>query len=85
MVNIGKVEIWDARNNFIAGAGMAGMAAMLEPSALPLAGLLATMIADPDAMSRGASEWRNEGAAPASGSCVRISKRSSRHSSRTDI
>ncbi|MEU7886177.1 hypothetical protein AB0B54_11825 [Microbispora bryophytorum] len=67
MVNIGNVEIWDARNNFIAGAGMAGMAAMLEPSALPLAGLLATMIADPDAMSRGASEWRNEGGGPGIG------------------
>ncbi|WP_030508522.1 hypothetical protein [Microbispora rosea] len=61
MVSIGSVEIWDARNNFISGAGLAGMAAVLEPSALPLAGLLATMIADPDAMSRGAREWRNEG------------------------
>ncbi|MEU8056570.1 hypothetical protein [Microbispora bryophytorum] len=61
MVSIGNVEIWDARNNFIAGAGLAATASYLEPSALPLAGLLATMVADPDAMSRGAREWRNEG------------------------
>ena len=61
MVSIGNVEIWDARNNFIAGAGLAATASYLEPSALPLAGLLATMISDPDAMSRGAREWRNEG------------------------
>ncbi|WP_169986098.1 hypothetical protein [Microbispora sp. H10836] len=61
MVSIGNVEIWDARNNFITGAGLAAMASYLEPSALPLAGLLATMIADPDSMSRGAREWRNDG------------------------
>ncbi len=61
MVSIGNVEVWDARNNFITGAGLAASAAMLEPSALTLAGLLATMIADPDSMSRGAREWRNEG------------------------
>ncbi|MEV4459414.1 hypothetical protein [Microbispora sp. NPDC049633] len=61
MVSIGNVEIWDARNNFVTGAGLAGMASLLEPSALPLAGLLATMIADPDAMSRGAREWHNKG------------------------
>ncbi|XVQ87387.1 hypothetical protein ACQP2K_08230 [Microbispora siamensis] len=54
-------DIWNARSNFITGAGLAGMAAILEPSALTLAGLLATMIADPDSMSRGAREWRNEG------------------------
>ncbi|MBE3008829.1 hypothetical protein IL992_06455 [Microbispora sp. NEAU-D428] len=60
MVAIGNVEIWDARNNFITGAGLTAMASYLEPSALPLAGLLATMIADPDSMSRGAREWRNE-------------------------
>ncbi|MBB2742517.1 UNVERIFIED_ORG: hypothetical protein FHR35_002339 [Microbispora rosea subsp. rosea] len=55
------VDIWSARSNFITGAGLAATAAMLEPSALSLAGLLATMISDPDSMSRGAREWRNEG------------------------
>lgn len=55
------VDVWNARSNFITGAGLAATAAMLEPSALSLAGLLATMISDPDSMSRSAREWRNEG------------------------
>ncbi|GAB3152117.1 WXG100 family type VII secretion target [Microbispora hainanensis] len=61
MVSIGNVEIWNAHSNFITGAGLAGTASILEPTARPLAAVLLAMIADPDAMSRGARAWRNEG------------------------
>ncbi|WP_405395395.1 WXG100 family type VII secretion target [Microbispora hainanensis] len=61
MVSIGNVEIWNAQNNFITGAGLAGTASLLEPAARPLAAVLLAMVADPDAMARGAREWRNEG------------------------
>lgn len=48
---------WD---RFVLGAGMAATAARLEPTGWPLAGLLLTMVSDPEAMRQGARRWREE-------------------------
>ncbi|GIH65676.1 hypothetical protein [Microbispora siamensis] len=49
-----------ATGRFITGAGMAAAAARIEGTGWPLAGLLTTMISDPEAMRQGARQWREE-------------------------